>query len=146
LDCGGTNALRLEKANDDVLNYYVTEAAIAVEGSAQSGMKNQDQDAECGENNLSGTFAKHSRSRPHGLKTAKTRRLASSDGGTSLEEQAQSVLRDIACSSLKLSASYEESQRQKIKDADRKAAMAGKRLQMKKYEVILGESARVMAG
>jgi hypothetical protein len=140
LDCGGTNELRLEKANEDVINYEVTEAAIAVEGSAQSGMQNQDQDAKGREKNLSGTFAKDSRSRPHGVKTTKKRRLASFDGGTSVEEQAQSVLRDIACSSSKLSAAYEESQRHKIKEADRKAAMEEKRLQMKKYELILGES------
>jgi hypothetical protein len=50
LDCGGTNELRLEKANDDVIIYDVTEAAIAVEGSAHSGMQNQDQDANGGEN------------------------------------------------------------------------------------------------
>jgi hypothetical protein len=48
LDCGGTNKLILEKANDDVINYDVTEAAIVVEGSAQSGMQNQDQDAKGG--------------------------------------------------------------------------------------------------
>jgi hypothetical protein len=103
-------------------------------------MQNQDQDAKGREKNLSGTFAKDSRSRPHGVKTTKKRRLVSFDGGTSVEEQAQSVLRDIACSSSKLSAAYEESQRHKIKEADRKAAMEEKRLQMKKYELILGES------
>jgi hypothetical protein len=140
LDCGGTNELRLEKANDDVINYDFAEAAIAVEGSVQSGMQNQNQDAKVGDKTLSGTFAKHSRSRPHGLKAAKKRRMASSDGGKGVEEQTQSVLRDLSCSSLKLSAAYEESQRQKIKEADRKAAMEEKRLQMKKYELILGES------
>jgi hypothetical protein len=103
-------------------------------------MQNQDQDAKGGEKTLSGTFAKISRSRPHGLKAAKKRRMASSDGGTSVEMQAQIVLRDIACSSSKLSAAYEESQRQKIKEADRKAAMEEKRQQMNKYELILGES------
>jgi hypothetical protein len=84
LDCGGTNELRLEKPNDDVINYDVTEAAIAVESSAQSGMQNQDQDAKGGEKHPSGTFAKISRSRPHGLKSAKKRRPSSSDGGTSV--------------------------------------------------------------
>jgi hypothetical protein len=49
-DCGGTNELRLDKADDDVINYDVTEATIAVEGNAQSGMQNQDQDAKGGEN------------------------------------------------------------------------------------------------
>jgi hypothetical protein len=71
LDCGGTNELRLEKSNDDVINYDVREASIAVESSAQSRMQNQDQDAKGGEKYLSGTFAKTSRSRSNGLKSAK---------------------------------------------------------------------------
>jgi hypothetical protein len=49
-------------------------------------------------------------------------------------------MRNIACSSSKLSAPYEESQRLKFREVDRKAVMEQKRLQMKKCELILSDS------
>jgi hypothetical protein len=79
-------------------------------------------------------------SRAHGAKAAKKRRLVSLYGVASVVEHTNNVLKEIACSSSKLSASYEESQRKKIKKADRKAALEEKRLQMKKYVSTLARS------
>jgi hypothetical protein len=140
LNCGGTNELRPEISNDNAINDEVTDAAVIVEDSAQSRRQDWDQDPEGEEKDISGTVVNDSGSRTRGVKAAKKRRLASFDGSTSVEEQAQIVLKDIACSNSKLSAAYENSQRQKVREVDRKAAMEEKRLRMKKYELILGDS------